>query len=186
MLEWRVTFIFVFYQHVFFELVLCCSTASHKLSFSFFFFIFLFSFFILHFLIFKPTCGVRIMRTISCMVNVRDSQYKVVIKYFLKSLWLKWFCWLIHEASNSVLFCLWIHLIAIFDEPLSVLSRLLKIKSSCVKHLFKVYVTFESLNDFSSLIELSDGSLDSNFVSLRDKISLVQQDHISKFDLLTQ
>jgi hypothetical protein len=77
-------------------------------------------------------------------------------------------------------------LIAIFNEPLSVLSRFLKIKSSCVKHLSKVYVTFESLNDFSSLIELSDGSLDSNFISLRYKISLVQQDHIGKFDLLTQ
>ena len=198
MLERGVTFIFIFYLDVFLEPFLSLITNSHKLFFSFFFFIFLIfplflislfyffivRFFILHFLILRPTCGVLVF--MSCMVNrnVGDIQYKIVIKNFLKSLWLKWLSWLIYKATNSILFWLWVHLIAILDKPLSVFSRLVKIKFSCVNNLIKVYFTLLSLNHFSFFIELSNGSLDSNFVCLRDKINLVQQDHISKFDLL--
>lgn len=120
------------------------------------------------------------------VINICYSQAEVVIQNLSKPLWMEWPFGFIDEARYTILLSLWVDVVSILLEPLSILSSLLKVKFSCVDYLSEVNFAFNSLDNFSLCIKLANCSFNSLFVLFCDEVALVHQDHISKLNLLIE
>ena len=111
------------------------------------------------------------------IMDICDSQNKVVIQHFLEALWLKWpLCFrfrFVNERRNTVFLSLRADIIPILLEPFSIFLSLLKVKFSSIYNFPQIDERIDGGDNLSLRVKLSNNSLDSFQIFICDEIALV-------------